>query len=319
MAQIVVGGCLSHSPLANLAAPVEHQAGIARYQQAAAQLGAAIRKARADIVVLFAPAHSAEASESIPTFRIATCHVAGLGDWGTPVGPFRVATNLAKHIADGLLGDDFDPAISPWMTVDHGVTQPLRLCGLEEMTILPILINATVRPLSPPARAYRFGAAVARAIAGWDMDARVAILGSGGLSHSPPPSVAVEEKDQHAAAAPSRGQEDGVATASSREAYVVANYERLAVGISPSWDRFLLDRLQRGETADLAEILTTASIDTEGGSGGQEIRAWLATAAALGDPPFEILSYEPIPFLITGTGVVLARHSRFDDGQAFNQ
>lgn len=53
----------------------------------------------------------------------------------------------------------------------------------------------------------------------------------------------------------------------------------------------------------LAANLSEESIGRDGGNGGQEIRTWLAAAAAAGNRPMEILGYEPILFFITGMGV----------------
>ncbi|MEX2599699.1 MAG: hypothetical protein WD533_08595 [Dehalococcoidia bacterium] len=59
-----------------------------------------------------------------------------------------------------------------------------RLFDNNPSMILPIFENTCYPPNQPtPRRSYRFGQAVAEAIKSWDSDARVAVVGSGGLSH----------------------------------------------------------------------------------------------------------------------------------------
>ena len=57
MAEIVLGGCLSHSPLLNIEPPAAARRPIAAYRAAATDLGARLRAARPDAVVIFAQDH----------------------------------------------------------------------------------------------------------------------------------------------------------------------------------------------------------------------------------------------------------------------
>jgi protocatechuate 4,5-dioxygenase beta chain len=47
----------------------------------------------------------------------------------------------------------------------------------------PVMVNTVQHPLPSPARCLKFGRALGRAIASWESDARVLVLGTGGLSH----------------------------------------------------------------------------------------------------------------------------------------
>ena len=50
--------------------------------------------------------------------------------------------------------------------------------------IVPVMVNTYYGPNQPtPRRCYELGRAIRRAVNDWDRDARVAIVGSGGLSH----------------------------------------------------------------------------------------------------------------------------------------
>src|SRR5439155_18149941 len=110
----------------------------------------------------------------------------GWGDWNQPAGPFSTHPRMANHILDTLLSQDFHPAFSHEIKVDHGITQPLPLLGLEAIAIVPIIVNCAAAPLPTLARCHRFGSAVGRAITSFPDNLRVAIVASGGLSHDPP-------------------------------------------------------------------------------------------------------------------------------------
>jgi 3-O-methylgallate 3,4-dioxygenase len=69
--------------------------------------------------------------------------------------------------------------------IPHGYSFIIKyLFGNRPTTILPIFQNTFFPPNTiSPRRTYDFGAELARGIAGWDSDAKVAIVASGGLSH----------------------------------------------------------------------------------------------------------------------------------------
>jgi 3-O-methylgallate 3,4-dioxygenase len=52
------------------------------------------------------------------------------------------------------------------------------------LPLVPVLVNTFYPPNQPsPRRCFEFGRALGRAIASWPSDARVVVVGSGGLSH----------------------------------------------------------------------------------------------------------------------------------------
>jgi protocatechuate 4,5-dioxygenase beta chain len=73
------------------------------------------------------------------------------------------------------------------MQVDHGFTVPMSLLWGHKKDIpvrtVPIAINTVQHPLPTPARCYKLGKALSRAIDSWDSDAKVVVIGTGGLSH----------------------------------------------------------------------------------------------------------------------------------------
>jgi 2,3-dihydroxyphenylpropionate 1,2-dioxygenase len=151
-------------------------------------------------------------------------------------------------------------------------------------------------------RCYALGVALRRAIDDLPPSSRVAVVASGGLSHTPPAgdiergNAETIERLIHGAATV---REDEPA----REQHILASASALAQGINAGWDRKLLARLEAGEGAAVAVELTDDAIDAEGGNGGHEIRTWFVAAGIAGAMPFHTLSYAPIPELITGMSV----------------
>ena len=303
MATIVFGGALSHSPLMNVTLRGDHDL-VQRFQAAVAEMARLISDAEPDVLVVFGPDHfRALFYDLMPAFVVGVGRLDGWGDWESPAGPFATQPDLAKHILNDVMQHGFEPAFSYDLKVDHGVSQPLQLLGLEQTPVVPILINAAGPPLPAPARCHQFGAAVAAAINRFPASLRVALVGSGGLSHDPP-TPSPESDDPEMVKRAVHGRTTGFAASKERETGLLGRTAALAQRINPEWDRMVLDRFARGEAAALAADLTTEGIHTAAGNGGQEIRTWLAVAGALGDPEMNILSYDPIPALVTGMAVI---------------
>ncbi len=77
----------------------------------------------------------------IPTFAIGTAAEFPIADegWGPrPVPTVMGHPELAAHIAQSVIQDDFDLTIVNKMAVDHGLTVPLSLmCGQVRCLALP--------------------------------------------------------------------------------------------------------------------------------------------------------------------------------------
>ncbi|MDE3156842.1 MAG: hypothetical protein KGN76_17210 [Acidobacteriota bacterium] len=303
MATIVFGGALSHSPLMNVTLQGDHDL-VQRFQAGVAELASRLSDAEPDVLVVFGPDHfRALFYDLMPAFVVGVGRLDGWGDWQSPAGPFSTRGDLATHVLTDVMAHGFEPAFSYDLKVDHGVTQPLQLLGAEQMPVVPILINAAGPPLPTPARCHQFGAAVASAIARFPAALRVAVIGSGGLSHDPP-APSPESDDPAMVERAVHGRTTGFAASKARETGLLGRTAALAERINPEWDRMVLDRFARGQAAELAAELTTEGIHAAAGNGGQEIRTWLAVSGALGDPAMDVLSYDPIPALVTGMGIV---------------
>jgi hypothetical protein len=73
--------------------------------------------------------------------------------------------------------------------------------------------------------------------------------------------------------------------------------------INVAFDEQFLETLVNGKRARLAEY-SHSGIDKEAGSGGHEIRTWIAVAGAVEDWRASLLAYEPVHPWATGCGLV---------------
>lgn len=274
---------MSHSPLLNLPGPPRDllddvEAGIAQARDFVAAF-------EPELVVVFSPDHyNGFFYKVMPPFCIGL-RANGVGDYGTYAGELPVAEDTAKKCAQAVLGAGVDIAVSASMDVDHGTVQPLeRLFGsANSCPVVPIFVNAVAEPLGPLHRCRTLGTAVGDYLS--TLGERVLVLGSGGLSHSPPvPTLAT--------AAPAQlrrivhGQPLTREQRQARQAQVIEAARSFAGGASdlqplnPDWDQRFLDVIDGGHLADL-DGWSNTFVTREGGSSAHEIRTWVAAFAAL--------------------------------------
>lgn len=127
---------------------------------------------------------------NMPTFAIGAAAEYRNGDegWGLPVvPPFPGDPELSWHIVDSVVADEFDVSTCQEMLVDHAFTVPMALlwpgAGRRPVRTIPIAVNHVQYPLPSPARCFKFGRAIGRALETFDRDIRVAVVATGGLSH----------------------------------------------------------------------------------------------------------------------------------------
>jgi aromatic ring-opening dioxygenase LigB subunit len=107
--------------------------------------------------------------------------------------PYPIAKDLAQRMIAQAMRDGFDvAAIMAQPKAGHerknlGHAYGFiyrRLLRDRPVPLMPVLVNTFYPPNQPsPRRCFDFGRALGRAIAGWPSDERVAVVGSGGLSH----------------------------------------------------------------------------------------------------------------------------------------
>lgn len=144
-----------------------------------------------DVVFLVYNDHaSAFGLELIPTFAIGCGESFAPTDegWGArPVPDVIGHPDLAWHVRQQVIQDDFDLTTVNEMTVDHGLTVPLSLMfGQPEAwpcKVIPFAVNVVVYPPPSGRRCFELGKAIRRAVDAYDEDLNVQIWGTGGMSH----------------------------------------------------------------------------------------------------------------------------------------
>jgi aromatic ring-opening dioxygenase catalytic subunit (LigB family) len=171
---------------------------------------------------------------------------------------------LSAYLVMAAMEAGFDPAYSMQLTLDHGMLTPLELAGAaDETVVVPILVNCVQPPLPTMRRCLAWGRFLGEALRAYDGLERVAILGSGGLSHD-------------------------VAT------------PRMGV-VNEEFDRKFMDLLAAGD--DEALIAHATDRVHEAGNGAEEIRNWLVAHGAAAGAPFQTLFYRPMSNWYTGIGL----------------
>jgi len=148
-----------------------------------------------DVIFLVFNDHATAFSlEMIPTFAIGTAAQYQPADegWGPrPVPVVHGHPDLAGHIAQSVIQQDFDLTIVNKMDVDHGLTVPLSLmCGEQDplqgawpCPVIPFAVNVVQYPVPSGQRCFNLGQAIRKAVESYDEDLNVQIWGTGGMSH----------------------------------------------------------------------------------------------------------------------------------------
>ncbi len=144
-----------------------------------------------DVIFLVYNDHATAFSlDFIPTFAIGCAAEFQPADegWGPrPVPMVKGHPELASHIAQSVIQQDFDLTIVNKMDVDHGLTVPLSLmCGQPSSwpcPVIPFAVNVVQYPVPSGKRCFQLGQAIQRAIKSFDEPLNVQIWGTGGMSH----------------------------------------------------------------------------------------------------------------------------------------
>ena len=170
--------------------------------------------------------------------------------------------DLSRRLITRMLRD-IDLAYAEEWKFDHGIMVPLHfMTPRYDLPVIPVNINCQGPPLTPLARAYEFGRALRRACD--EQPERIALLGTGGISHWP--------------ATPDSGV------------------------INEAWDREFLERFIANRREELIDYSDEATL-RDAGQGGFEIRTFLSVAGATEGAAGELLFYAPIPIFAVGCTV----------------
>ena len=150
-----------------------------------------IAQQQPDVVFLVYNDHATAFSlDIIPTFAIGTAAEFAPADegWGPrPVPKVIGHSELASHIAQSVIQQDFDLTIVNKMDVDHGLTVPLSLMFGQPETwpcaVIPFAVNVVQYPVPSGRRCFLLGQAIRRAVETYDEPLKVQIWGTGGMSH----------------------------------------------------------------------------------------------------------------------------------------
>ncbi len=226
-----------------------------------------------DVVVLVYNDHaSAFDMNIIPTFAIGCADEYGIADegWGPrPVPVVKGHADLAWHIAQSCILDEFDITIINRMDVDHGLTVPLSLMFDQPdswpVKVVPVAVNVVTYPPPTGNRCWLLGEAIARAVDSFPEDLNVQIWGTGGMSHQ------------------LQGPRAGL--------------------INREWDNRFLDDL----TADPGRLRHIPHIEylRETGSEGIEMVMWLIMRGALGPDVRALHRHYHVPASNTAVGHIV--------------
>jgi protocatechuate 4,5-dioxygenase, beta chain len=156
-----------------------------------APLRSAVAALRPDVCIVIYNDHAnAFSLQIIPTFALGLAPEFPPADEG--FGPRPVPTvpghpDLAWHLAETLILDEFDLTLVNEMPVDHGLTVPLTLMFGEvdawPCPVVPLCVNVLQYPPPTGHRCYQLGQAIRRSVEAYPSAERVLVVGTGGLSH----------------------------------------------------------------------------------------------------------------------------------------
>jgi protocatechuate 4,5-dioxygenase beta chain len=234
-----------------------------------------IQEEAPDVIVLVYNDHaSAFSLEVIPTFAIGCADEFPIADEGfgpRPVPVVQGHPELACHLAQSLILDEFDMTVINQMSVDHGLTVPLSLLFGQPtawpVRVVPIMVNVIQYPPPTGERCFKLGQAIRRAVESFDQNLNVQVWGTGGMSHQ------------------LQGPRAGL--------------------INQPFDNAFLENM----SADVNALRKIPHIEylRETGSEGIELVMWLIMRGALGDEVEELYRFYHVPASNTAVGHLVLR------------
>jgi protocatechuate 4,5-dioxygenase, beta chain len=209
----------------------------------------------------------------VPTFGIGTAERYDVADEGfgkRPVPDVVGDPELSLHLLESLVDDGFDLTVFQELDVDHGFTVPLSVWTPDPgeawpCPVIPLLVNVIQYPQPTAARCYALGQALGRAIRSYPKDVKVAILGTGGMSHQ---------------------------LAGTRAGY-----------INPEFDHMFLEAIEK-DPAKLTKLSREDYI-REAGSEGIEMIMWLIMRGAMNEQVTKVHSHYFVPASNTAAAIAL--------------
>ncbi|MCB5163041.1 protocatechuate 3,4-dioxygenase [Marinomonas algarum] len=275
MANIVSGFLVPHDPIMFVApdAPEKNIADKAwgAYETCAARLA----DLDVDTVIIIGNDHyMLFGTTCLPQYCIATGDVDGPLDQLPGLKRQSIPNNeeLATFIAAHGHANGFDWAVARSFTTDHSFSIPFQkivqraseLKG-KEIQAIPVYLASAVDPYLSMERSQQLGLAISRAVNAFEGNNKVAVIGSGGISHW----VGTKESGK----------------------------------VNEVFDRKVIEYcLSLNEAAIMS--LSDEQILAEGGNGAMELRNFVCTMASVQADTSELIEYQPVPEWVTGLGFI---------------
>src|SRR5262245_44671970 len=228
-------------------------------------------------IVVYNDHASAFSVEMVPTFALGCAAEFPPADegWGPrPVPTVMGHPELASHIAQSVILDEFDLTICNKMEVDHGLTVPMNLLfGSPKKwpcPVIPLAVNVVLYPPPTGNRCYMLGKAIRKAVESYPEDLKVVVFGTGGMSHQ------------------ISGPRAGL--------------------INSKFDKAFLDNL----TKDPKKLTRIPHLEfmREAGAEGIEMVMWLIMRGALDDKVDEVYRFYTVPASNTAVGHIILENRR---------
>jgi len=270
MATLVGAFCVAHVPLIASRPGVADKKQLERVTEAFARIRTRMTELRIDTAIVIGDDHyTLFGPHCLPSMLIGVGDLEGPHeDWlGQKRAPIANDPALAEHIMHYGYDHGFDWAVARALTIDHSTFIPyLKIIkDLGNVKMIPVYIAAGVVPLIRPKRCVQLGEMIRDAVAAYEGDERVAIVGTGGLSH-------------------------WVGAADMGK-------------INEEFDHQMIDMVKRRDIDGMLALTDDYVLETAG-NGALEYRNWLVAMGAVKAYECELLCYEPITQWVTGTAMV---------------
>jgi len=274
MAEVVAAMAMTHSPglcgWFDAAPEDEQQAASAAF----ADMRAHLAEREVDLMVLFANDHLLNwplGNTPEYTVGIDPSH-GGPADWyddWLKLDKYTVPghADFARFMVNEAARNGLAMAYKRDMQFDDGISVPVMHLNPETtIPIVPVTMNCTVPPIPEPRRAYWVGQVMRRVVEAYDGAGRIAIVGTGGLSHEP---------------------------GGPRYFFIDADF-----------DRWFLKMLEQGDHEALMAECTLERMEEAGSGGTAELLSWFVTMAFTTGPA-RVLTYIASHTWRSGTGMVI--------------
>jgi len=171
---------------------------------------------------------------------------------------------MARYLVQELIVHDVDvTSMAGRFGFDENFSVPIHLLALDQTPFVPLIVNAVQHPMPTPRRCIEVGRRIGDALRRQHIAERVAVICTGGLSHS--------------VGTPAAGT------------------------IDVEFDHMILSKLTEGRLDDLRDL--PEDVISEAGNGAEEVRQWLVAAAVASPAVIELIDYQPVPQWLTAVAV----------------